>query len=72
MASTDRLLTWTVTVLVLVAVPGPSVMFTVNRALAAGQRTALLVVAGNAAGAYLQVVAVAFGVGELVERSVMI
>jgi threonine/homoserine/homoserine lactone efflux protein len=67
-ASTDQLLTWALTVLVLVAVPGPSVVFTINRALTAGRRTALLVVAGNAFGAYLQVIAVAFGLGLALER----
>ncbi|MGH3322404.1 MAG: LysE family translocator [Streptosporangiaceae bacterium] len=71
MAPADRLVTWAVTVLILVTVPGPSVVFTINRALTAGRRTAVLVVAGNAVGAYLQVVAVAFGVGVLVERSVV-
>lgn len=55
----------------LVAVPGPSVVFTIGRALTVGRRNALLTVAGNAAGVYLQVIAVAFGVGALVEQSVV-
>jgi threonine/homoserine/homoserine lactone efflux protein len=67
---TDRLLAFTLTALVLIAVPGPSVLFTVGRALTIGRRGALLTVVGNAAGGYLQVVAVAFGVGALVQRSV--
>jgi threonine/homoserine/homoserine lactone efflux protein len=67
---TDRLLAFALTALVLIAVPGPSVLFTVSRALTIGRRGALLTVAGNAAGGYLQVVAVAFGVGALVQRSV--
>jgi threonine/homoserine/homoserine lactone efflux protein len=54
---------------VVVAVPGPSVLFTVGRALTVGRREALLTVAGNAVGVYLQVVAVAVGVGVVVERS---
>ena len=53
----------------LVAVPGPSVLFTVSRALTAGRRTALLNVVGNAVGLAAQVVAVAFGLGALVQRS---
>jgi threonine/homoserine/homoserine lactone efflux protein len=54
---------------VVVAVPGPSVLFTIGRALTVGRREALLTVAGNAIGVYLQVIAVAVGVGVVVERS---
>jgi threonine/homoserine/homoserine lactone efflux protein len=54
---------------VIIAIPGPSVLFTVSRALTGGRRTALLTVAGNEAGLLLQATAVAFGIGELVERS---
>ncbi|WP_425427054.1 LysE family translocator [Actinophytocola xinjiangensis] len=53
----------------LVLVPGPSVLFTIGRALSVGRRAALLTVAGNAAGCYVQVIAVAVGVGAVVERS---
>jgi threonine/homoserine/homoserine lactone efflux protein len=56
---------------VIIAVPGPSVLFTISRALTMGRRVALLNVAGNALGVYLQVVAVAFGVGAVVERSLV-
>jgi threonine/homoserine/homoserine lactone efflux protein len=54
---------------VVIAVPGPSVLFTIGRALTVGRREALLTVAGNAVGVYLQVIAVAVGVGVIVERS---
>jgi threonine/homoserine/homoserine lactone efflux protein len=54
---------------VIIAIPGPSVLFTVSRALTAGRRVALLTVAGNEIGLFLQAVAVAFGMGLLVERS---
>jgi threonine/homoserine/homoserine lactone efflux protein len=66
---TDRLLAFTVVSLVFVAVPGPSVLFTVSRALTLGRRPALLTVVGNAAGVYLHVIAVALGIGAVVERS---
>ena len=69
MPPTDRLLTFLVTSFVLIVIPGPSVLFTIGRALTIGRRGALRSVAGNAAGVYLQVVAVALGVGALVERS---
>jgi threonine/homoserine/homoserine lactone efflux protein len=56
--------------LVQIMVPGPSVAFIVSRAIAFGRRTALATVAGNAVGEYLQVVAVAFGISAVLERSV--
>lgn len=54
---------------VLVAVPGPSVVFTISRALTYGRRVALLNVAGNTLGLVAQVVAVAFGLGTVIVRS---
>jgi threonine/homoserine/homoserine lactone efflux protein len=65
----DRILTFLLTSLVLILIPGPSVLFTIGRALSIGRGGALRSVAGNAAGAYLQVVAVALGIGALVQRS---
>ena len=60
------------TAAVIILVPGPSVMFVIARALAYGRKAALLTVFGNTAGEYVQVVAVAFGVGALAERSVAV
>jgi threonine/homoserine/homoserine lactone efflux protein len=67
--STTQFLAFGALSLVLILIPGPSVLFTICRALTVGRREALLSVAGNATGAYLQVVAVALGIGALVERS---
>ncbi|MEV7095721.1 LysE family translocator [Amycolatopsis sp. NPDC051045] len=53
----------------MVVVPGPSVLFTISRALTVGRRDALLTVVGNSVGVYTQVVAVAFGLGALVTTS---
>lgn len=58
--------------MLLILVPGPSVLFTIGRALTVGRREALLTVVGNAAGCYLQVIAVAVGVGVIVERSAVV
>ena len=44
-------------------------LFTISRALTGGRRTALLNVVGNELGLVGQVVAVAFGIGALIERS---
>jgi len=57
---------------VVIAAPGPSVLFTISRALTAGRTTALLNVIGNAAGVASQVAAVALGVGGVVERSAQV
>jgi len=66
------LVTFALTALVLVAVPGPSVLFVVSRGVALGRRAALVTVVGNAAGVYVQVLLVAAGLGALVERSVAV
>jgi len=57
---------------ILIAIPGPSVLFTVSRALTVGRRAALLTVAGNELGLCVQVVATSFGVGAVVERSAQV
>jgi threonine/homoserine/homoserine lactone efflux protein len=67
---TTHLLAFTVTAFVLIAIPGPSVLFTVSRAITLGRGAGVATVAGNTVGAFTQVVAVAFGIGPLVERSV--
>jgi threonine/homoserine/homoserine lactone efflux protein len=54
---------------VLIAVPGPSVLFTVSRAVTVGRRAAMFSVVGNELGLVVQVVAVAFGAGALVQQS---
>lgn len=72
MPSVATLLTFTLAGIVLVAVPGPSVLFIVGRALAHGRRAALLSVAGNTTGASIVVVAVALGYGALAAESVAV
>ncbi|MEU4762654.1 LysE family translocator [Actinosynnema sp. NPDC023794] len=72
MVSTDRLLAFAAMSFLLIVIPGPSVLFVVGRALAQGRRAALITVLGNTLGAYALVVAVAFGVGTVVERSAVV
>ncbi|HEY3775997.1 MAG TPA: LysE family translocator [Solirubrobacteraceae bacterium] len=57
---------------ILVLIPGPSVLFTISRALTGGRRTALWNVVGNELGLMVQVVAVAFGAGALIESSAQV
>jgi threonine/homoserine/homoserine lactone efflux protein len=68
----DRLLGFAAMSLLLVLIPGPSVLFVLGRALAHGRRTALGSVLGNATGAYVLVTAVSLGLGEIVARSVTV
>lgn len=72
MIPADRILVFAALATGLIAIPGPSVLFTVSRALTVGRRSALFTVIGNEIGEYVQVAAVAFGIGALVERSVEI
>ncbi|MFJ2826441.1 LysE family translocator [Streptomyces sp. NPDC087263] len=72
MMSADRLLAFAAMSFLLIVIPGPSVLFVIGRALAQGRRAALTTVAGNTLGAYVLVVAVALGVGAVVERSVLV
>ncbi|MFF0449707.1 LysE family translocator [Streptomyces sp. NPDC004609] len=72
MVSTDRLLAFAAMSFLLIVIPGPSVLFVIGRALAQGRRAALTTVVGNTLGAYVLVVAVALGVGAIVERSVLV
>jgi threonine/homoserine/homoserine lactone efflux protein len=69
MVSASHVLAFAAVVTVLIAIPGPSVLFTISRALTVGRRAALLTVAGNEIGLYVQVIAVAFGVSAVVEQS---
>ena len=63
MVSTDRMLAFAAMSLLVIVIPGPSVLFVIGRALAHGRRTAVATALGNA---------VAVGIGSLVERSVTV
>lgn len=72
MLPTDHLLAFMLIALVLIAVPGPSVLFVVTRSLTLGRRAGLATAVGNAAGVYVQVVLVALGVGAIVQESIAV
>ncbi|MBO0788810.1 MAG: LysE family translocator [Actinobacteria bacterium] len=71
MVSGAQLLAFSLTCLIVIAIPGPSVLFVVGRALAHGRRTALASVLGNVTGVQVVAVSVALGVGALVQRSAL-
>jgi threonine/homoserine/homoserine lactone efflux protein len=52
-----------------IQVPGPSLLFTIGRALTVGRREALLSVVGNALGLVAQVGLIALGLGAIVAAS---
>lgn len=67
--SPSSVLAFALASVVIVAIPGPSVLFTIGRALSAGRRAALLTVLGNAGGILTQIIAIAVGLGPLVASS---
>lgn len=71
MISVEHLLAFTVTAVVIIVIPGPSVLFTIGRSLALGRRAGVLSVVGNALGILPAIVAVAFGLGAVVAASVV-
>ncbi len=72
MISSAHLLAFAAASLVVIVIPGPSVVFVIGRALAYGRRTALTTVCGNAAGNYVVAICVAVGIGVIVQRSAVV
>ncbi|MBM7516155.1 LysE family translocator [Nocardioides nitrophenolicus] len=69
MPSTSQLAAFAIASFLFIQVPGPSLLFTIGRALTVGRRDALLSVVGNALGLVAQVVLVAVGLGAVVAAS---
>ena len=55
--------------MVIILVPGPSVLFAIGRALVLGTKAALISVFGNALGVGLQILIVTLGLGVLIQQS---
>jgi threonine/homoserine/homoserine lactone efflux protein len=72
MVPVSNLLGFALASALLIAIPGPSVLFVIGRSLALGRRGGLLSVVGNAAGMVPQIVAVALGVGAIVAQSALV
>ena len=67
--SPSTLASFLVLALVVIVIPGPSVVFVIGRAMILGTKGAIQSVLGNAAGVGVQVIAVSFGVGALIASS---
>lgn len=69
MPSNSNLLGFLVLAIVIIVVPGPSVLFAIGRALVLGTRLAVISVLGNALGVGLQIVVVSLGLGVLIQQA---
>ena len=65
----ENVLTFIAFALVIIAIPGPSVMFAISRALVLGKRGAVLTVVGNGIGVLIQALAVSVGLGVLIQSN---
>ena len=69
MPSSSQWVAFLVASILFIQVPGPSLLFTIGRALTVGRREALLSVVGNGLGLTAQVALVAVGLGTVVAAS---
>ncbi|HSU74937.1 MAG TPA: LysE family translocator [Terrabacter sp.] len=69
MPSSSQWVAFFIASILFIQVPGPSLLFTIGRALTVGRREALLSVAGNAIGVTVQALLVAVGLGAVVAAS---
>jgi len=65
----SRLWEYLIATILIILAPGPSVLFTIARAVAWGRVAAIATVIGNAFGMFLVSVLVAFGLGPLLQSS---
>jgi threonine/homoserine/homoserine lactone efflux protein len=65
----SRLWEYLIATILIILAPGPSVLFTIARAIAWGRASAVATVAGNTLGMFLVSVLVAIGLGPLLQRS---
>lgn len=72
MVPTANLLAFTAAAVVLIVIPGPSVLFTIGRSLALGRRGGLLSVLGNTSGLLPVIAAVSLGLGAIIAQSAVL
>lgn len=72
MIGVDQLLGFGLAAVVLIVIPGPSVVFVVGRAVSYGQRVALASVLGNTAGLFCVMALVCAGLGAVVAESQLV
>jgi threonine/homoserine/homoserine lactone efflux protein len=72
MVPVPNLLAFVLASVLLIMLPGPSVLFVLGRSISLGKRGGLLSVLGNALGMLPAIAAVALGIGALVAQSVVV
>jgi len=72
MFSIETLATFVVAAFIMVVIPGPTVLFTIGRAMALGRMGGFLSILGTALGSIVLVVGVALGVGTVVAQSIVL
>ena len=72
MIAQDTLLAFIAAAFVMVVIPGPTVLFTIGRAMALGRMGGFLSILGTALGSIVLVVAVALGVGTVIAQSIVL
>jgi len=65
----SRIWEYVVAAMIIILAPGPSVLFVIARAIAWGRATAVATVAGNVLGAFTLSIAVALGLGPVIQHS---
>lgn len=72
MVGLDQLLGFGLAAMVVIVIPGPSVVFVVGRAVSYGQRVALASVVGNTIGLFVVMSLVCLGLGAIVAESMLV
>ncbi len=72
MVGLEQLLGFGLAALIIIVIPGPSVVFVVGRAVSYGQRVALASVAGNTVGLFAVMALVCLGLGAIVAESIVV
>lgn len=72
MFSAETLTAFVIAAFIMVAIPGPTVLFTIGRAMALGRLGGFLSILGTAVGSILLVIGVALGVGTVIAQSVVL
>jgi threonine/homoserine/homoserine lactone efflux protein len=72
LVTSGQLLAFGVAALVIIAIPGPSVLFVVGRALTYGRAIALTSVLGNSLGMFVVMTLVSLGLGAVVAESIVL
>lgn len=72
MVSTSLLITFALVSIPLILMPGPAVLFVIGRSLSLGRAGGVLSVVGTSLGSFAVAVAIALGIGSLLEQSIVL